>query len=319
MATIEERFDSNEGMSGGMRGVSATRRFNVTLTTADGDDYPNNAIKPVRDLYPIGDAHPLNSDLIVWQHTQTRRERNTVGRWIVEVDYQLPLAGDPASQAAIDTWQVEYSTVLETEQLARSWLLDERGNRTGLSDIPVGTRVYKDDANGAYSVTTPDGVKMLARIDDNDIVVPASLRAFAQVTSFVMRRTVANVNLQQLMDADTFVGKVNATRFVTGEPGQVLCGPYRVSSRAGTIEGQTQIAPGIVYDIELNFVKNAKGWRSERIYDRFRIGEFEATVRHASTGREQYRDFERHELAELNNMPKIFGPMTKTPNPRLRP
>ncbi len=293
MATITERFDSGEGDREGVGGLKASRRFDVHLDEEAGDDI-NNPIAPLKDAYPLGSQHNVASGLYATDHIKVERVKDTRGRWICEILYDVPLVPQSGDYLG---WTIDFDHSLQMEEMTRD-----------LDGKLVGGNAYRFPENGdtaGYRAQTIDGMKAL--VQRPGAITPARLMRF--VPSFTIRatRSVGIVTRDQYSQGRAYRNRVNSITFLAHGAGTVLAAAPRVSRRPGTLPNEfNQRIPGIVYDVELNFLGNDEGWEIERLYDRFEHKGYEGQVE-LTDGTPVFRDFRKYETADLEGLLRLFG------------
>ena len=315
MATVFERRDSGGNNTAGMRGLSASRRFDVQLTEGDTDsvsgllDDINDPITPVAVRFPIGTPHPVDgfSALVVFHWRTVERNARRQDRYIVEVDYVTPLV--PVG-GGINAWTIDSDAGFETVQIPRA--LDGR---------IIGGHAYRPPKQIASDGTleththiaqTIDGPKNLVQIPR--VVNPKPQNIQVPVRNIRATNTVPNLTQRQYDLASVFKGKVNNSVFM-GEPkGTVLCGPLKFRRRAGKIDGVRQPTRGVVYDLEINFSGKSFPWTPFRLFDTYEFDGFEGEVTDLG-GQRVFQDFKEYETANLYGLLNLFGVLSISDKP----
>lgn len=300
MATVTERLDSGEGDKIGIHGSHATRRFDVQLREGELDDATGNLdrlddpLSPIKARYPPHSWHNVHSGLVVTDYVKGSRYANTLGRWQVDVVYEVPLAGDVADYAG---WTLEFDNSLQSEEMVRD-----------LTGQIVGGRAYKQpppETSGLFSAETIEGLVEL--IQYPKVITPKPLTVFMPTYAIRASRTVTMLTLPQYRRARTYNGTVNKSVFLdVCDPGTALFQGPLVRRRSGEVEGQTQSETGIVYDIVLTFLGNDNGWAPERIYDRFEFKGFEGEVLDGESN-PVFNDFFGYRESEMADLLRLFG------------
>lgn len=300
MATVNERLDSGEGDKIGIHGSHATRRFDVYLVAGDLDDFTgltdnvNDPLAPVVARYPPSSGHNIHAGLVVTDYAKGERVKDTFGQWVIEVIYEVPLAGDVADYAG---WTLEFDNSLQSEEMVRD-----------LRDQIVGGRAYKEpppETSGLFSAETIEGLVELVQYPK--VIKPKPLTVFMPTYAIRASRTVTMLTLPQYRRARSYNGTVNSTLFLEiCDPGTALFQGPLVRRRSGDVEGQLQTETGIVYDIVLTFLGNDNGWAPERIYDRFEFKGFEGEVLDGNND-PVFKDFFGYYESEMADLLRLFG------------
>lgn len=301
MATVQERLDSSEGDADGLAGIQAVRRFDVFLDSGAGNDSItgrpdniNNAIDPISVRYPYGSAHHVNALLTAQNWRQVRRVDGdaTRAQWIVEVEYSGPLSG---VGTILEGWIVDYDVALQTENVFKD-----------INGKLIGGSAYELPENA-----TPGGAQVIAKTIEGDmnviqmprenVINPRSLQRFKPLSTIQLRRTVVNLTEMQVANAETFVGKINSRPFLTGGSGQILVAPMRIRQQEGTTS--ERVSSGVVFNVELNFIKNRNGWRFAHVDDFFEWKGYRGAVHEPGTTDKPIRNtYSLYEAGTLTGM-----------------
>jgi len=109
-----------------------------------------------------------------------------------------------------------------------------------------------------------------------DAVKPHSLQRPVPGTTIRLSRTIENLTALQTTKAESYVGKCNSDRFLTGNPFEILQAGMRIRQRPGS--GVGTVTTGIMYDVQLFFRKNLRGWKHQRIFDTFDTDGFRGSI-----------------------------------------
>lgn len=306
MASVLERRDSGSGNHAGMRGQAASRLFDVQLTEGDIDsvsglaDDIEDPLTPVAVRFPIGTPHPTAGfrDLVVFHWFVARRNPRRMDRYIVRVEYNVPLV---AIGGGVSAWTITRDTGFETVEMP----IDLDGKTIGGHAY----RVAGEDAAGnpeqhTHTAKTLTGTVNLIQIPD--VVDPKPQTLDVPMRNIRCTNRVPYLTQQQSDRADVFTGKTNSRHFMGEPPGTVLAGPLKYTRRPGQIEGSRQPTPGVVYDLELNFLAKNRLWSPFRLFDRWEQRGFESQVLDLNA-EPVFTDFKKNESANLYGMLSLFG------------
>lgn len=275
MAEVNERRESGEGNSDGLTGGRATRRFDVFLDENGANDSETgqpddrlNALAPIMARYPQGVQHHVNNLLVAQTYSQpTMKDMDaTTSHWIVEVVYEGVLS---AIGTVLGGWRIEFDIGIQTEQITHD-----------LDGKLIGGHAYEfQDFAGPpkFVAQTIDGDIGLVQLDIDKVINPVPLGRFAPITHTRLTRQVSNLTTKAVKNAETFIATCNAQPFLTGEEFEILVAPARIRQVHGTA-GAEGIETGILFDVELNFIKKRGGWVNERIADWFDYKGFRGAV-----------------------------------------
>lgn len=306
MAIVTERRGSGDGNRAGLTGSSATRSFDVHLTSGATDavsgltDDITDALTPIAYRYQVGTPHPSTvfSNLIVSDYEQ-RRVKGRIDLYIVKVLYAHPLVPDaPAS----DGWSIRITTATETAQMVRD--LDGKWVG-GMAYVEPETPEEGPLELVSHYADTVAGRKML--IARAGAVNPNPISYFKSISGLVITGTVYTLTTSMIRDARAYVAKVNDGFFYGANPQHCLLLSLEVVARPSDAVVVEQTGLKIAYDVQLEFlIKDDEPFTPVVRYDTLEFEGFESKV-YINGGIEAKQTFRVYRTANFYNLFRIFG------------
>lgn len=318
MATVTKALHSGEGNMDGLSGTKATELYyceldsaNIDSVTGEPDD-PQNPLSPMGARFPQGQKHETAQNVTVVDIAQERwlKGNATKARWEMRVIYGGVKDTIGLSQKG---WLVSYNTSLETEKMVRDldglWIGGHGYRFPQSGDFPL-------PPGGVFTAQTIRGDRDVIQLPEG-IVDPQPLNRFVPMTSFSLRATVADLSVRQVKAADNFVGLVSSEPFVTGDTYEILIAPLRIDQINGNAE--TGSTHGILYELELNFLRKRGGWRYDNVFDQFEYEGYRGSI--VDAGKPVFQRFRKYDKASPDALLAIFQKslVTEIPLPKPAP